>query len=618
MAASRGVLTPADARQLAHAAQLLQQRDPASALKIVQEIATRAPASADAFHLLALCEKNLGRRDAAAAAFETATRLAPRDPNILSNHANFIYSSGRAAAAVELYRRALTLAPAHADAWLNLGLALLDIPDIQASQAALQKAAALAPQRSTIWQALGSAYRAAGDLENAADAQRRAVAVDPGNGAAWTNLGVVMRLLGNPEESLQCYARARAAGFDAPELDDAEASAHLDLGNPRAACELTRHLVSRAPHYVPGHTMLAQLLWEHGADLADGEDPRRTFRSAVAQQPGNHVLRSELVRFLLDSGAAGDALAEIRDGQALQGRRALITSEARALEMLGDMRAADALFEQFSASMQADAAFQNLYVRHLLRSGRPGDAGRVALGVVEREPHNQAALAYLSVAWRLLDDPREHWLCAYDRLVSPHTLRVPEGYSSEHDFVEALQTVLDNLHVASREPVNQSVRGGSQTSGNLFGRPQRELRELRDAVTQAVAEYVAGLPTDPTHPFLNRRRNRIRFAGSWSVRLKSSGNHANHFHQKGWISSAFYVALPPSVQRSSGTDPAGWLQFGEPPPDLGQKLVPRRMIKPRVGQLVLFPSYLWHGTVPFEDDEPRLTVAFDVAPARDA
>ena len=70
MAASRGALTPADARQLAHAAQLLQQRDPASALKIVQEIATRAPASADAFHLLALCEKNLGRRDAAAAAFE--------------------------------------------------------------------------------------------------------------------------------------------------------------------------------------------------------------------------------------------------------------------------------------------------------------------------------------------------------------------------------------------------------------------------------------------------------------------------------------------------------------------------------------------------------------------
>jgi hypothetical protein len=31
--------------------------------------------------------------------------------------------------------------------------------------------------------------------------------------------------------------------------------------------------------------------------------------------------------------------------------------------------------------------------------------------------------------------------------------------------------------------------------------------------------------------------------------------------------------------------------------------------------LVLFPSYLWHGTVPFSAGEMRLTAAFDVLPA---
>jgi len=29
---------------------------------------------------------------------------------------------------------------------------------------------------------------------------------------------------------------------------------------------------------------------------------------------------------------------------------------------------------------------------------------------------------------------------------------------------------------------------------------------------------------------------------------------------------------------------------------------------------VLFPSYFWHGTLPFHSDQPRLTVAFDVVP----
>jgi len=37
-------------------------------------------------------------------------------------------------------------------------------------------------------------------------------------------------------------------------------------------------------------------------------------------------------------------------------------------------------------------------------------------------------------------------------------------------------------------------------------------------------------------------------------------------------------------------------------------------VKPKPGMLVLFPSYFWHGTVPFEDGGRRLTAAFDVVP----
>ena len=37
-------------------------------------------------------------------------------------------------------------------------------------------------------------------------------------------------------------------------------------------------------------------------------------------------------------------------------------------------------------------------------------------------------------------------------------------------------------------------------------------------------------------------------------------------------------------------------------------------VKPAEGMLVLFPSYLWHGTVAFATGTPRLTAAFDVLP----
>jgi hypothetical protein len=99
----------------------------------------------------------------------------------------------------------------------------------------------------------------------------------------------------------------------------------------------------------------------------------------------------------------------------------------------------------------------------------------------------------------------------------------------------------------------------------------------------------------------------VRLAGSWSVRLAGGGHHVEHIHLEGWLSSAFYVALPETKA------PAGWLTLGQPPADLNLDLPPLRTIEPKPGRLVLFPATMWHGTVPFAKGE-RLTIACDVAP----
>ena len=181
------------------------------------------------------------------------------------------------------------------------------------------------------------------------------------------------------------------------------------------------------------------------------------------------------------------------------------------------------------------------------------------------------------------------------------------------DLLDRLAAHLRTLHVARGEYLDQSVRGGTQTDGPLFSRIDPVTRSLRAAIVAAVETYVADLPpADGDHPLLAPRRDRrMRFAGSWSVRLRAGGFHANHVHPQGWISSALYVALP---ERETGeaTD-AGWLALGEPQAALGLDVPPTRFVEPVPGRLVLFPSWLWHGTRPFGVGE-RLTVAFDVAP----
>lgn len=109
------------------------------------------------------------------------------------------------------------------------------------------------------------------------------------------------------------------------------------------------------------------------------------------------------------------------------------------------------------------------------------------------------------------------------------------------------------------------------------------------------------------------KSHQFAFAGSWSCLLHPSGYHANHVHPQGWISSALYFDLPRAVTNAEFRE--GWFKLGQSNLALGESDVPVRFIRPERGMLVLFPSFYWHGTVPFSGSDSRLTVAFDVVPA---
>jgi hypothetical protein len=206
----------------------------------------------------------------------------------------------------------------------------------------------------------------------------------------------------------------------------------------------------------------------------------------------------------------------------------------------------------------------------------------------------------------MMDDPRWNWLEGDDRFVGVYDIadRLPP--------LDTLAEALRRLHTLSEQPLEQSLRGGTQADG-IFLHVDPVMVALRDAIRTTVAEHLAQLPArDESHPLLAPRRDEIRFSGSWSVRLHGGGYHANHVHPAGWISSALYIALPPDL----GRDGAGFLTLGDAKsPTLDVQTPPFRTIEPKPGRLALFPSYMWHGTKPFGEGE-RITVAFDVAVPR--
>lgn len=596
---------------------LLQEDKAADAQSLIRAILAAAPQSADAHHLLALCCKARNDNAGAEQAFTTAVRLAPRNPHVLGNFANWLKSRGRFEEALGYYRSAVEIAPDFDQGWLNMGIAALDAGESDLALSAIGRAIELQPQSAAAWEALGSVRRRMDDLTAAEAAFRKSTTLDPSNTKAWVNLGIVLRLLGRPAEALPCLDQARRRGYATLELSDSRAGVLIDLGDLQAAFEELRRLIETAPNFVPAHVTRAHLLWEYGELLSPGEDPLADFRLAIASQPNNDALRFEYVRFLLHARRSDEALDLIRNRRENKDYPNLAMCEAHALLNLGRLEEAGAIFERLDKSgSKPSAAFLNAYTHYLLRAGQWDAAARRALEATEIDPENQEAWCHLGTAWRLIDDPREYWLCDYDRIIGIVEVEPPPQYADSAMFIAALKTTLEPMHQARREPVNQSLRGGSQTPGRLFGRPDPVIEATRQAIVRAVERHIASLPDDETHPFLKRKKRSIRFTGSWSVKLWTSGKHANHFHPEGWMSSAFYVSLPPSVQREiAGRDPqAGWIQFGQPQTELDLNLPPRRVIQPKAGHVALFPSYMWHGTLPFEDEDPRMTIAFDMAP----
>jgi tetratricopeptide (TPR) repeat protein len=252
------------------------------------------------------------------------------------------------------------------------------------------------------------------------------------------------------------------------------------------------------------------------------------------------------------------------------------------------------------------------YAQALLAAGDAEAALRAAERALAVEPDSQIALAVWALALRVLADPREERINDVENLVWVYELPAPEGYSSIDDFNHELNAYLDSLHRDRREAIDQTLRAGTQTLDNLFGMDHAPVELLRARVDNAVADYIARMPDDSEHPLFRRRQRSFEYSASWSSRLRDCGYHTNHVHPKGWISSAYYIALPDAVDRPGGKE--GWIKFGEPNLPCGLDNTIRRTVQPRSGTLVLFPSYMWHGTVPFHSAQSRTTIAFDAVP----
>lgn len=456
------------------------------------------------------------------------------------------------------------------------------------------------------YELLANALRAQERLEGALAAADSAVGLDGGSNSAQHTRAFILSRLGRFSEALSLYDQLIARGVAQPTVWLNRSVALLGLTRDAEAEAALIDGVRRWPQDQGLQNMLASLRWMRGG----GDAFARDYEAAVRREPDSLWLRIGYADLLRRADLHARAEEVLREGLQrmpangpLQGALGVLLDEMdRTGEGLPLLRAA-------VADAPNVLSVRGNLINGLLRLGRGDEALREIMPLRAVQPLNGDWVCYEAMAYRQMGDARYHELCDYELMVQPFDLDAPAGFASIADFNAALRGSLNRLHVLETHPLDQSLRHGSQTTRSLLTIDDPIIKQYLRALEEPIRAYIATMKK-PGHPWSGRKSDTFKFSGCWSVKLKANGYHVNHIHPEGWISSAYYVSLPEAAK--SGETQEGWIKFGEPRWPLPHCGV-EKVVQPQEGRLVLFPSYMWHGTIPFSAGE-RITAPFDVVP----
>jgi len=561
----------------------------------------------EGLRLLAGATQVLGDLKQAEVLLRRALAIDPAWTPTLTGLAELLLAAGRSAEAIPLLQQAIKGSPRYPRAAVLLVRYLLD---------AGRPAAAL--EVATPWCEGGNvdaelsalhvaAYAALGRQDDAVAHYRRLAALAHDSNAT---LALALNSAGRPEEGEQVLRETLGRTRPTAALHYTHACSLIALERFDRAEQALLECVQLAPRHAEAHNSLAQLVWMRTGDIAEATRALNQALEKFAHEDALWATKAALLQ------GAGDA----RGGYACLAELAARPQAAPTLLLRAGLAALD--FEPGAALTLAERALRaqpgNLTARKLLCAAclGVGDAARAIAEcavLLEAAPDDQYLIAMQTTALRLLNDTRYEVFCDYDKMVLSQVLETPPGWSDLAAFLTELAARLSGLHNPhGHRPLYQSLRGGTETTQDLSRSDDPVIQALFRAFAAPIARYREHIGQG-ADPLRRRNRGRARFNGGWSVRLHAAGYHTSHVHPRGWISSACYIELPDRMKTSPTAE--GTLSFGAPGMITTPSLEAELSVRPAVGQLLLFPSYFWHGTLPFVSDQPRLTVAFDVVPA---
>lgn len=525
----------------------------------------RQPGQHEIQHLLNLY--NSGQLQQAEATAKTMLRS---HPGLLVLHNVLgvaLEGQGKFEEAAASYRKVLSIDPKIAEIHFNLGVVLNRLGKTDEAIASYRKSISLKPGLTVAYFNLGALLHARGRLEEAVTCYRKAVQQEPGFFEAHGNLGTVLQLQGKLQEAVESYRKALAIQPDA--LGHFNLGTALrDQGKHEEAGQCYLKALEMKPDYADAHNNLGEVFRDQG----NMDGAIKCYQTAISIQPAHPGANYNMAEFLYLAKRYDEAKPYFERSQ-------MGDWEERALDCLYRLEQ----YDEFRSKLQ---------------------------DMIARDTQS-TLLATLSNHYATnfgIEDPYNH--CKDPMQFAFHS-RIEELAKPDSPLLEDL--LRDIRHTALAERKQGRLYYGIQSAGNLLKRPEASFQKLAALIKQKIGEYrqhYAGSDSDLIRNFPDE----IEFSSSWYLKMKQGGFLTSHIHEEGWISGCVYLRLPKN--KAHETD--GAFEYGTHGDDYPTRHdnFPSHTVVQEIGDIVLFPSSLFHRTIPFNSDEERVCVAFDVKPKR--
>lgn len=586
------------------ARELLNTNDAVGAERILSPVIHQFKADAPVQHLMGQIKKAQGQLAEAERYFRAAIAHDLKSGQYYNELGLILQARGAYEDAIKVFRAASALVPAMLMVRVSIVRCLMSFGDLTEAEREAREYIAVAPGPES-WTLLGTVQRAQERHQEALVTAETALKYGPNLRGLRYNHATALDKVGRTTEALAVFEKLARQELDTPDLALHYARALYAEGRKKDAETVAEQGVQLWPQVTALHGALSRIRWLAG----QGERSVAANEAAIQARSNDLSLRLACADALHRAGHNAKALNVLDEALRLApDTPALLTAMGVVLDELDRPLEGLRVLRRVAEIAPSPAAQRNL-LSTLLRAGQPEEVLRIVNELRVEQPHEQYLIACATTAMRLLEHPEYRVWCDYERFVRTYEIPAPHGFFTTEAFNAGLAALLRGQHKTNAHPLDQYIPNGSQTGRSLLSLDEPVIKHYLAAMDIAVRDYAGRLREND--PVGVRRGKHSRYSSLWSVRLTDGGYQPNHVHDRGWISSAYFVSI---MAGERPKDPrAGWLKFGEPnraPAGCG----PEKFVEPQPGMLVLFPSYIWHGTIPFEGAE-RLSMAFDLVPS---